>query len=140
MSRSSGSRRRVPAAVIGALSCVLVSSVFTAAQGGADAAAHKQWMNDASDAQEDFRFAVSGKDQKLAVEALGKLEGLMTRTEEYWAARKAADGVRFASEARALAHDAAAAATSGNLSAAGEAFAKMGTACNACHDLHLERK
>src|SRR4051812_19720133 len=87
----------------------------------ADAAAHKAWMNDASDAQEDYRFAISGKDAKAAGEALAKLETLMARTEDYWAAKKAADGVKLARDARSLAAQGAAAARGGNLAAAGDA-------------------
>jgi hypothetical protein len=110
------------------------------AQGSPDAAAHQQWMNDASDAQEDFRFAVTDKNQKLASEAFGKLEMLMGKTEDYWAARKSADGVRLAKEARAYAAQGSAAAQAGNLTAAGEAFGKLGATCNTCHDLHLEKR
>src|SRR3954470_23656321 len=91
-----------------------------------DAAAHKQWMNDASDAQEDFRFAVTDKDQKAAVEALAKLEGLMSRTEDYWTAKKSSDGVKLAKEARALAAQAGTAAKAGNFTAATAAFDKLG--------------
>jgi hypothetical protein len=105
-----------------------------------DAAAHKQWMNDASDAQEDYRFAVAGKDQKAAVDALVKLEALMAKTEDYWTVRKATEGVRLSKEARALAAQASGAAKAGNMSAAGAAFDKMGTTCNACHELHLEKR
>ena len=39
----------------------------------ADAATHKAWMNDASDAQENFRFALEDKDQKAGLEALTAL-------------------------------------------------------------------
>jgi hypothetical protein len=116
------------------------TSIGLAAVQAPDAAAHKQWMNDASDAQEDFRFAVTGKDQKAAVEALAKLEGLMARTEDYWSAKKAPDGVRLAREARALAAQAGAAAKAGNLAASGDAFGKMGATCNSCHELHLEKR
>ena len=105
-----------------------------------DAAAHKQWMDDASDAQEDYRFAVTDKDQKAAVEALGKLESFMARTEDYWAARKSADGVTLTKAARASAAQAAAAARKGDLAAASTAFDAMGVSCNACHELHLEKK
>src|SRR3954465_10453454 len=87
----------------------LVPSLFAAAQ-APDAAAHKQWMNDASDAQEDFRFAVTDKDQKAATEALGKIEVLMTKTGEYWAAKKASDGVKLSRDAHDLAAQAGAAA------------------------------
>ena len=105
-----------------------------------DAAAHKQWMDDASDAQEDYRFAVTDKDQKAAVEALGKLESLMARAEDYWAARKSADGVKLTKSTRASAAQASAAAKKGDLAAASTAFDAMGVSCNACHELHLEKK
>ncbi|MEQ1730647.1 MAG: hypothetical protein ABL982_19945 [Vicinamibacterales bacterium] len=105
-----------------------------------DAVAHTQWMNDASDAQEDYRFAVSDKNQKAAVEALAKLESLMARTEDYWTVRKSADGVKLTKAARASAAQAGAAANRGDLAAASTAFDAMSTSCNACHELHLERK
>ena len=86
-------------------------------------------------------FAISGKDAKAAGEALAKLETLMARTEDYWAAKKAADGVKLARDAHAaLAAQGAAAAKAGNLAAAGDAFDKMGVNCNSCHELHLEKR
>jgi hypothetical protein len=119
----------------------LAGSAYLGAQGApADAAAHKQWMNDASEAQEDYRFAVTDKDQKAAVEALAKLEALMGKTEEYWTAKKAADGVRLTREARTLAAQAGAAAKANQMSDASAAFDKMGATCNACHELHLEKR
>ncbi len=105
-----------------------------------NAAAHKAWMNDASDAQEDYRFAVSEKDQKAAVEALVKLETLMAKTEDYWTAKKAADGVKLAKESRAFAAQALAAAKRGDTAAAGQGFDKMGASCKTCHELHLEKR
>lgn len=122
------------------LAVPLLSPVRVGAAQAADAEAHKAWMNDASDAQEDYRFAVGDKDMKAAGEALAKLESLMAKTEGYWAAKKATDGVRLTKEARAQASQAAAAVKAGNMSAAGEAFEKMGATCNACHDLHLEKR
>ena len=105
-----------------------------------DAVAHKAWMNDASDAQEDYRFAVSEKDSKAAVEALVKLEALMAKTEDYWTAKKSADGVKLAKESRALAAQAQAAAKRGDTAAASQNFDKMGVSCNTCHELHLEKR
>ena len=105
-----------------------------------DVAAHKAWMNDASDAQEDYRFAVSDKDQKAALAALGKLEALMAKTEDYWTAKKNADGAKLAKESRAFAAQAAVAAKAGDTAAAGQSFAKMGATCNSCHELHLEKR
>lgn len=109
-------------------------------QGTPDADAHKAWMNDASDAEEDFRFAVSEKDAKAAAAALTKIERLMQQTETYWTAKKANDGVTLAKETRAQASQAAAAAGRGNLAESNELFTKMTTTCNSCHELHLEKR
>ena len=131
----------VPAVCIWAASMTLATTTRVAAgQTPTPAEAHKQMMNDASDAQEDFRFAVSDKDQKAAVAALGKLEGFMGQTVDYWSAKKVADGVKLATAAKGAATQALAAAKAGNMTAAGEAFEKMGASCNACHDLHLEKR
>jgi hypothetical protein len=129
-------------AVAGLVAGSSMSALAIAAQSGAtaDAATHKQWMDDASDAQEDFRFALGDKDAKAAGEALTKLESLMAKTEEYWTAKKAADGVKLAKDTRALLAQASAAAKAGNLPGASQAFDKMGASCNACHDLHLEKR
>lgn len=105
-----------------------------------DAASHKQMMNDASDAQEDFRFALSDKDQKAAVDALTKLERFMGQTETYWTAKKSADGVKLAKEARASAAAALTAAKANSMTTARDAFEKMGATCNSCHELHFEKK
>jgi len=131
-------RSLVSASCIAALPVVLFTA-YVAAQ-APDAAAHKQWMNDASDAQEDYRFAVTEKDQKAATEALGKLEGLMAKTGDYWAGKKSSDGIRLSKEARDLAVQAGAAVKAGNMQAATQAFEKMGATCNACHELHLEKR
>ena len=143
-------RSSIPVSCICALSFAVLTPDGVAArtparvaplpQATADAVAHKQWMNDASDAQEDYRFAASGKDQKAAVEALAKLEELMARTADYWAAKKSAAGAKLATEARSFAAQAAAAAKAGNMAAAGEAFDRMGATCNSCHELHLEKQ
>ena len=122
--------------------CGLASPTIHAARSAGqapDAEAHKQWMNDASDAQDDYRFAVSNKNDAAAVEALQKLEGLMANTEAYWTAGKSADGVKMAKQARSLAAAAAAAAKTGGAGSAQALFDKLSTSCNACHELHLEK-
>jgi hypothetical protein len=136
---------RVPLRFVAPASCACVLALALLSGGAAsaqapDASAHKQWMNDASDAQEDYRFAVADKDQKAAAAALGTLEALMAKTVDYWTAKKADDGVKLSKDARALAAQASAAVKAGNMSEAGEAFDKMGATCNACHDLHLEKR
>lgn len=119
---------------------VSLASSPVAQAAAADAAAHKQWMNDASDAQENFRFALTDRDQKAAQEALVTLESLMAKTEGYWTAKKVADGVKLAKEAHGLATQAASLFKSGNMKGAQDSFDKMGASCNACHDLHLEKR
>lgn len=106
----------------------------------ADAEAHRAWMNEASDAQEDFRFAVAEKDAKAAGEALATIDRLMTSTEQYWTERKATDGVAITRETRALAQQAAAAMKGGDVAKARDSFDAMGARCNACHELHLEKR
>jgi len=135
-------RRVLVPAVCICVGCMTLATTSRVAAGQAltPAEAHRQMMNDASDAQEDFRFAVSDKNPKAAVEALGKLETFMGQTVEYWSARKAADGVKLAAAAKTAATQALGAAKTGNMAAAGEAFDKMGASCNACHDLHLEKR
>ena len=126
--------------LIGIAFALTTSLVWPISAQAPDAAAHKAWMNDASDAQEDYRFALSEKDQKAVVESLVKLEALMAKTEDYWTAKKMADGVKLAKESRALAAQAQAAARRGDTAAAGQSFDKMGVSCNSCHELHLEKR
>lgn len=124
----------------GILVLALISAVRVAAQTTPSADEHKAWMNDASDAEEDFRIAVTDKDAKAAAAALTKIEALMQKTEGYWTAKKANDGVALTKETRTLASQAAAAAAKGSLGDAGAGFEKMTAKCNACHELHLEKR
>lgn len=134
-------RALTQATFVFALTLVTISGVASGLSAQAmDAAGHKQMMNDASDAQEDFRFALEDKDAKAAVAALTKLETFMGQTETYWTAKKAADGVTLAKEARGLAASALTAAKANNMTAAKDAFDRMGATCNTCHELHLEKK
>ena len=64
----------------------------------------------------------------------------MQKTEAYSVAKKASDGVALTKETRALASQAAAAAAKGSLADAGAGFEKMTAKCNACHELHLEKR
>ena len=133
--------RRV--ASIGLVALLLLPLIFgarAAAQTTPSADEHKAWMNDASDAEEDFRIAVADKDAKAAAAALTKIEELMQKTEAYWAAKKANDGVALTKETRELASQAAATAAKGSLGDAGAVFDKMTAKCNACHELHLEKR
>ena len=134
-------RRAVSSMGLAALLLLALSSaVRVAAQTTPSADEHKAWMNDASDAEEDFRFAVTDKDAKAAAAALTKIEALMQKTEGYWTAKKANDGVALTKETRVLASQAASAAGKGSLADAGAGFEKMTAKCNACHELHLEKR
>ena len=101
---------------------------------------HKAWMNDASDAQEDFRDAMGAKSGAKVAEAGAKLQDLMTKTLGYWQAKKAADGVKLTQETIAQAKAIQTSAKANQLKAAQAAFDKMTTSCNACHELHLEKR
>lgn len=111
-----------------------------AAAKGPNAAVHKAWMNDATDAQDDLREAIAGKSSAKATAAALKLQTLMARTERYWAGRHADDIVKLAQESKALAGQVARAAKANKLEQANEAFGKLNTTCNTCHDLHPEKR
>ena len=106
----------------------------------ADAETHKAWMNDAADAQEDIREALAAADGAKVRDGAVKIEAFMALTEEYWAAKKADDIVKLAQASRALARETAAAATAGKMPGARSAFDKLSASCNACHDLHPEKR
>ena len=105
-----------------------------------DAAAHKAWMNEATDAQEDVREAMAGKASAKVAAGASTLQTLMARTEGYWTSRHADDIVTLAAEAKALAGEVARAAKAHKLDQANEAFVKLSTTCNTCHDLHPEKR
>jgi hypothetical protein len=133
-------RRAARIGLAGFCFLTLISAVHVGAQTAPSAEEHRAWMNDASDAEEDFRVAVTDKDAKAAAAALTKIEALMQKTEGYWTAKKANDGVALTKETRTLASQAAAAAAKGSLGDAGAGFEKMTAKCNACHELHLEKR
>ena len=105
-----------------------------------DAETHKAWMNDATDLQEDIRDAMGAKSGAKIAEAATKIEELMAKTEAYWSAKKAPDIVALAQTARAHAKDLAVAGTAEKLDQAADAFGKLNTTCNTCHDLHPEKR
>ena len=101
---------------------------------------HKTWMDDAGDAQEDLREALRAKEGAVAAAAAVKIESLMAKTEAYWAGKRASDIVKLAQQSRALATQLSAAAKAAKLDQADAAFTKMNANCNACHDLHPEKR
>jgi hypothetical protein len=105
-----------------------------------DAAAHKAWMDDAADLQDEVREQLLAKSGDQAAAAATKLEEILARTQEYWAAKHADDIVAIARESRTLAIAVAAAAKAGKIDQATDAFVKMSGRCNACHDLHPEKR
>ena len=127
----------------GASVCVLVGSV-TAQSGGRGkdprAEAQKAVMDDMADAQEDLRDALATKDGEAVSVAALKIEGFMAKTESYWAAKRAADIVKLAQTSRALSKDVAAAGAANKILVAQAALEKLSANCNACHDLHPEKR
>lgn len=115
------------------LALLLQGSVWTADE-------HKAAMNDASDLQEDIREALAAKSAGKVSEAGLKMEALMGKTQDYWAARKQADIVTLAETARALGKQLAAEGKGSRFDAAATTFADLNRTCNACHDLHPEKR
>jgi hypothetical protein len=126
--------------------CLLIGSLQAQTGRGPapDAEAHKQWMNDAADAQEDLREDLAagvGKfDGKKVADAAMKIEAYMADTEAYWTAKKAADIAKLAVTARAQAKDVASAGTAGKFDEASASLAKLSATCNTCHELHPEKR
>jgi hypothetical protein len=126
---------KLPAVVL----LITIGGLVAAAQ-PPDADAHRGWMDDAGDLQEDLRDALRLKEGPKAVEASAKMEALMAQTETYWAAKKADDIVKLAQEARSQAKEMGAAAGAGKFDDAEGMFAKLNATCNVCHDLHAEKR
>ncbi len=97
-------------------------------------------MDEAGDAQNELGEALSEKDGPVVSEAALKIEALMAKTESYWASRKATDIVKLAQSARAHAKEVAAAGNANRMILALGAFEKLNTTCNACHELHPEKR
>jgi hypothetical protein len=108
--------------------------------GAQDAAAHKAWMDDAADLQDELREQLLARSGDKAAAAATKIERILAQTQAYWAAKHADDIVTIARESRTLATAVATAAKAGKSDQATEASAKMSARCNACHDLHPEKR
>ena len=119
---------------------MLVLSGLPIAGRAQDAAAHKAWMDDAADLQDELREQLAAKSGEKAAAAATQIEKILAQTQAYWAAKRADDIVTIARESRALATAIVTAAKAGQFDRATEAAAKMGARCNACHDLHPEKR
>ena len=119
---------------------LLVLSGLTVDARVQDAAAHKAWMDDAGDLQDELREQLQAKSGDKAAAAATRLEELLARTQAYWEAKHADDIVTIARESRTLAAAVATAAKAGRFDRAAEAASTLGARCNACHDLHPEKR
>jgi hypothetical protein len=108
--------------------------------GAQDAAAHKAWMDDAADLQEELGDQLRARSGDKAADAATALEKILSQTQAYWAAKHADDIVAIARESRELAVAVAKAAKAGQFDKAAADAKTMGARCNACHDLHPERR
>lgn len=118
----------------------LLGSLAAPQANGQDAAAHRAWMDDAADLQDELREHLVAKAGDKAAAAATKIEEILAQTQAYWAAKHADDIVKIARESRTLAATIAAAAKAGKIDQATKTFATMNARCNACHDLHPERR
>jgi hypothetical protein len=105
-----------------------------------DAAAHKAWMDDAADLQDELHEQLLARAGDKAAAAAIEIERILAQTQAYWAAKHADDIVTIAQESRTLAAAVATAAKAGRIDQAAEASAAMSARCNACHDLHPEKR
>lgn len=130
--------------MIDSLRSAVVVLVLTAAVAlparAQDAAAHKAWMDDAGDLQEDLAEQLAAESADKAADAAIKLEKILEQTQAYWAAKHADDIVAIARESRALATQVATDARAGRFAAATDANKKLNGRCSACHDLHPEKR
>jgi hypothetical protein len=122
------------------IATVVLLSGLSAPARAQDAAAHKAWMDDAGDLQDELREQLIAKSGDKAAAAAAQLEKILAQTQAYWAAKHAEDIVTIAQESRTLAAAVATAAKAGQFDRATDAAAKMGARCNACHDLHPEKR
>ena len=122
------------------VSMLLWGSAGRAVTQEADAEAHRAWMNDAADRQEDLREALFQKAADKIAAAAEQIDELMAKTEEYWVAKKALDVVKLAQQSRAFSGEIANAARAGKLDQAAKAFDSLNATCNACHELHPEKR
>jgi len=127
-------------ALLRLLVTMLVLSGLPVAARAQDAAAHKAWMDDAADLQEELRDQLAARSGDKAAAAATQIEKILAQTQDYWAAKRADDIVAIARESRALATAVVTAAKAGQFDRAADAAAKMGARCNACHDLHPEKR
>jgi ubiquinone biosynthesis protein UbiJ len=118
----------------------LLGSLSAPQADGQDAAAHRAWMDEAADLQDELREHLGGKAGDKAAAAATKIEEILAQTQAYWAAKHADDIVKIARESRTLAAAIATAARAGNIDQATDTFATMNARCNGCHDLHPEKR
>ena len=139
---------RVRIAIAGAAAGLMIAAAFASVANAtqtnsgqaASAADHKQWMSDAGDLQDDLREALAAKSAPKVAEAGEKLQKILTQTEQYWAAKHADDVVQIARGSETLNRQMMTAAKAGKMDQASDAFTKLGSACNKCHDLHPEKR
>ena len=100
----------------------------------------KQKMEDAQEAKDDLMDAVAAKSGPKAIEATSKMTRILTETRQFWAEQKMADVVKLADDNIAALNEMAKIAESGNMDQGKAVFAKINSACSACHDIHPENR
>ena len=78
------------------LTVVMLSSLAAVYANAQDAAAHKAWMDDAGDLQGELREQLLAKSGDNAASAAITLEGILAKTQAYWAQQHADDIVSIA--------------------------------------------
>jgi hypothetical protein len=99
-----------------------------------------QMMDDAQEAKDDLLDAVEAKSGPKAAAATAKIVAILQETEKFWAEQKMPDIVKLAQDSIAATRDMEKVAKSGDMTQAREAYNKVNTACQGCHNIHPENR
>jgi hypothetical protein len=105
-----------------------------------DIAKHKEWMDQAQELKDRLKDALDSKTWQKAAQCAGELAKTGAREEAYWKRAKQADAVNLAKENLDASKQISAAAKSGYVDLALQAYSKLEAICRACHDLHPEKR
>jgi hypothetical protein len=101
--------------------------------------AHKQWMNDAAEQQEEVRDAFAAKDPAKLLAAAKKLDVLTAKEAAFWDRTSVAQAKSLAATNRQESQQLIRAAQAGKMAEARTVFASLEKTCSACHGLQLEK-
>ena len=102
--------------------------------------AHRQAMDTAQALKDDLQEALNGKTGAKAADTAQKLAKILQNEVKYWTDNKQADALKLAQSNAAELTEVTTAAKANKMGDAKKAFAKMSATCDACHELHPEKR